>query len=455
VRRISRISIRGLFGYLDHDISLRVDEPTIFTGPNGVGKTNVLTLVEAALKLDIRGLVNLPFSRLDIVFDDGRSLVANRMLFADGPTKLTMLAKRGNRRIGETFETTEDDVNELPDIPRWIEELGDGRWYDSRQGTVIPSRLVERRYGVKLHQLSSRGRFELYPEILSCVDELEPILIDTKRLDTLAADSASPPYSGETQQRPRLTRIHQYIYQIRTQVEEARRASVVATQSADLSFASRALAAAHARVKVTTLYERYNAIVEQYEDLSQNGLAIGEAPLEIPENTTPTIRRILNVFLDDWEKRLEPLRPVNSKLNLLRRILDGKLAVTGKTTRMTERGLLQFTDLRGKSIQVSKLSSGEQHLIALFAMLLFSARPASIVLIDEPEISLHAAWKHSFLDDISEVARLANLQIVLATHSSGIINGRWDLTEELSYRPMPPDADDERSVEQEAEEEFE
>jgi len=102
---------------------------------------------------------------------------------------------------------------------------------------------------------------------------------------------------------------------------------VVATQSADLSFASRALAAAHARVNEANLHKRYNMIVDQYEDLSQNGLAIGEAPMAFPENTTPTIRRILNVFLDDWENRLEPLRPVNSKLELLRRILDGKLAV--------------------------------------------------------------------------------------------------------------------------------
>ncbi|WP_218106666.1 AAA family ATPase [Micromonospora pallida] len=78
------------------------------------------------------------------------------------------------------------------------------------------------------------------------------------------------------------------------------------------------------------------------------------------------------------------------------------------------------------------LSSGEQHILALFTMLLFSTSPGSIVLIDEPEISLHAAWKHAFLTDITDVAAIANLQVVLATHSSGIINGRWDLVQELA-----------------------
>jgi len=104
---------------------------------------------------------------------------------------------------------------------------------------------------------------------------------------------------------------------------------------------------------------------------------------------------------------------------------------------------------------VSKLSSGEQHLVALFAMLLFSAGPASIVLIDEPEISLHAAWKHSFLDDISEVARLADLQVLLATHSSGIINGRWDLTEELAYMPATATESSDTKSSEDTEEEFE
>lgn len=65
-------------------------------------------------------------------------------------------------------------------------------------------------------------------------------------------------------------------------------------------------------------------------------------------------------------------------------------------------------------------------------MMLFAAAPGSLVLIDEPEISLHAAWKHSFVDDVSRIARLNDLQVVLATHSTAIINGKWDLVRELT-----------------------
>jgi predicted ATP-binding protein involved in virulence len=123
---------------------------------------------------------------------------------------------------------------------------------------------------------------------------------------------------------------------------------------------------------------------------------------------------------------------MNEKIKTLRSILDSKLMPSGKYTRMSQEGKLEFRDPRGE-ISVASLSSGEQHLVALFTMLLFSADQGSVVLIDEPEISLHAAWKHAFLADISLVAKLSGLQIVLATHSTAIINGRWDLTEELLF----------------------
>jgi len=150
--------------------------------------------------------------------------------------------------------------------------------------------------------------------------------------------------------------------------------------------------------------------------------------VSFPGKTTPTERRILDIFLGDWEDKLRPLIPVHQKLQLLREIVGEKMR--GKLLQV-ENGEPSFTSLSGDPISVEMLSSGEQHLLALFTMLLFAAAPGAVVLIDEPEISLHAAWKHAFLDDIARVAELNDLQVVLATHSTAIINGRWELVEEL------------------------
>lgn len=165
----------------------------------------------------------------------------------------------------------------------------------------------------------------------------------------------------------------------------------------------------------------------------ENELAVGDDPIEFPQKTTPTVRRILSAFIEDWNNRLEPLLPINDKIESLKHVLNSKLNPSGKYVSLTRGGQLVFKTSSEKPLKVNDLSSGEQHLIALFSMLLFSTQSGSIVLIDEPEISLHAAWKRDFLDDISTIAEVNNLQIVLATHSTNIINGRWELTEELEF----------------------
>ena len=61
-------------------------------------------------------------------------------------------------------------------------------------------------------------------------------------------------------------------------------------------------------------------------------------------------------------------------------------------------------------------------------MLLFKAPRHALILMDEPEISLHIAWQQSFLKDMEAIATLSDIRMIIATHSPDIINGRWDLT---------------------------
>lgn len=429
-----RVALTGLFGFLDHQVDLRTDTPTILTGPNGSGKTHVLSLLNAALSLDARTLLHSPYSRLLVEFEDGRSLSVERA--TDPEESLTIQALAGRRVLGPPLNVTRDILEAgTPRTPAFYRRMNEGRWVDRRSGRILSKAAIERRFGSAV----PRDKLNSHPQIADLCQPPSPVLIDTKRLDVADGELNDPDLPAYIQHDPRAaaSRIQEYAEQLRLQVTEARRASVQATQSADLSFAARALDAATARVREADLHERYDRTVERYETLARNSLAVGEAPLQFPTKTTPTVRRILQVFLDDWDKRLEPLLPLNTKIQTLREILDSKLAPSGKRTAMTPRGSLEFRSLRGARIPVADLSSGEQHLVALFTMLLFSAEPESLVLIDEPELSLHAAWKHAFLSDISRVAEISQLQVVLATHSAGIINGRWDLVEELQFNDDP------------------
>ena len=67
----------------------------------------------------------------------------------------------------------------------------------------------------------------------------------------------------------------------------------------------------------------------------------------------------------------------------------------------------------------------------MFYNLLFHTEPGSIVIVDEPEISLHVSWQQRIGALFSDICRVRNIQIIVATHSPQIIHDMWDYAVEL------------------------
>lgn len=86
----------------------------------------------------------------------------------------------------------------------------------------------------------------------------------------------------------------------------------------------------------------------------------------------------------------------------------------------------QVFKFSGSRIPLDNLSSGEQITILLSTMLM-EVQPGTMVLIDEPERSQHVTWQQTFVDDIMEIAQVAEVDIVLATHSPYIVGQHDDL----------------------------
>ena len=57
--------------------------------------------------------------------------------------------------------------------------------------------------------------------------------------------------------------------------------------------------------------------------------------------------------------------------------------------------------------------------------LLFNVPKGALVLIDEPEISLHVVWQLAFIPDVQRIASLSGFRFIVATHSPQIINDAW------------------------------
>jgi predicted ATP-dependent endonuclease of OLD family len=79
---------------------------------------------------------------------------------------------------------------------------------------------------------------------------------------------------------------------------------------------------------------------------------------------------------------------------------------------------------RGKDqLLFTQLSSGEkQLLIILFQVFLLNEQP-SILLLDEPENSLHIEWQHQLIDVIRKLN--PNSQLIISTHSPSIFGDGW------------------------------
>ncbi|WP_431771915.1 AAA family ATPase [Streptomyces cucumeris] len=432
MRRIARVKIEGLFGYVNHDVEFSRDTTTIISGPNGIGKTHFLRLVHALLTLDLGTLASVDFKKIEIHFIDKYAMKVEQKWQA-GDISVFRISERNPqaRNFKGVDVPYSKDAEEVRELPPHLVRLPDGSVYDMRMDRPLSPDFAQRRYGISpVPSAASHFGNSWLGDFFKSADA---ILVDTQRLDISpnyrggAQTSASSPRQG-----PVITRIRQYIDQVAAQLSDARRASLNESLKADQTFAARVLKKARTTINEKDLKERYQRIADQHAELHASGMSVRPVDVEFPrEKTTPTERRILNVFLDDWERKLLPLLPIHEKLKALRRIVESKFI--GKELLLNSRGYVRFrSTVSGKPLAVNSLSSGEQHLLALFTMLLFAADEGGLILIDEPEISMHAAWKHTFLDDVAEVARLSNLQIVLATHSSAIINGQWELVQEIA-----------------------
>ncbi|WP_162847518.1 AAA family ATPase [Marinomonas communis] len=76
-----------------------------------------------------------------------------------------------------------------------------------------------------------------------------------------------------------------------------------------------------------------------------------------------------------------------------------------------------FLSKNGKSIASTKASSGELHQLSLLLFIASNIRINSIVLIDEPENSLHPKWQKEYIARLNDLFFIYRPQIVLATHS--------------------------------------
>ncbi len=102
-----------------------------------------------------------------------------------------------------------------------------------------------------------------------------------------------------------------------------------------------------------------------------------------------------------------------------------------KTLTVSDNGRMGIVMGNGTSLQLQKLSSGERQIVIMFYALLFHATQGSVVILDEPEISLHVSWQQRLGDLFMDICRVRDIQMIVTTHSPQVIHDKWDMAREL------------------------
>ena len=106
-----------------------------------------------------------------------------------------------------------------------------------------------------------------------------------------------------------------------------------------------------------------------------------------------------------------------------------------KSIEMGENNLWGIVDKNGNEVdEFNLLSSGEQHILILYDRLLFKTHPDTLVMIDEPELSMNVVWQRNFLKDLQRIIELRKFDVLVATHSPEVIYDKWDWTVALGEK---------------------
>ena len=156
---------------------------------------------------------------------------------------------------------------------------------------------------------------------------------------------------------------------------------------------------------------------------------------QIDENQKELINP-LKLYIDDSHKKLDPYEELSQKIGLFKGIINIRFKHKKMEIQQDEGLIFRSTVVKNENdvyeiIPHSKLSSGEQNELVLFYRLIFNTRSNDMILIDEPELSLHISWQNKFIDDLKSITSINDVSIIIATHSPDIIDENWDLKIEL------------------------
>lgn len=441
--KIVSFKSQDLHGYLSFSLRLRPDL-TILTGINGSGKTSAVRAITSLLTPSFQALANMAYTSLSVTVEiDGKeiSITSQRnedeiMLMCSTITNVDPLhipvlkpdAYESHTRFMERqrdFYREQQALKSQQAILNAIEKLPTPMFLD-----------LERR-----HQEGTRARRE--PVRFSAralpVNPLAGSLVESlTEAQGLAESSYRRFLAGRAQFTDSLKQelILSAFRQIKTDDQmnlwnERPQFLTNIHRSERLvleSLTQIGMSTAEVGKVVRDFFERVKTVASQLppeEDFSRGNLSIEQfAIFQEWSALQPQVQQI-NAMASRIVRYNRDIAGIFSEFDRYLTSVNSFLSDSKKRMGFDESGNLKvFVDSEIDGRTISSLSSGERQLVVILTHLAFNrqAKQANVLIIDEPELSLHLRWQELFVDAVTSAS--PDLQLILATHSPSIIKGR-------------------------------
>lgn len=395
--KLTDLKIHNLFGLLDYDIPLDQSEITILTGPNGYGKTMILKVINSILSNELNILCKLKFDHVKLSYQGGVICIRNN--------------QKGESIQLEHFDSAgvilDSEILKLD----FEEEAKDEFiiFYSKTESAKHKSRKPREK-----------------PLRSDCLQQITPgniaSFIAADRLQVIKGDE---------------TVIDACAQKLKNLMEIAQDESAELSQNLDTTFPIRLFDRLdeQKRFSYGNIETRLKGIQDKRRRYMYYGLIRSEHEL-MPEkstsmNSSNEYLGVLDLYIEDALEKLSPFEILHQKIDLFESILKEKILAFKSVVIDRDNGFY-FKSLNNDIIDRNLLSSGEQNQIILLFNLIFDLVSQKVILIDEPEISLHVAWQQTFLESLKKIQKINKYEkVIIATHSPQVISKNWSLTFDL------------------------
>lgn len=444
--KLVRVEFTKLFGYFDYSIDFH-DTVTILHGLNGCGKTTMLQTINAVFNKEMDTIKSTDLQSVSFFFSTGAILKIDRKKIYLDPEKekatgIIYLAysiiENGKETVFDSFENTD----EYQDIVKrflkgyrpfpFLERINESTWYDRKRETKLNLEEVIAEYGTIIFRRYSREYLEddIPQPVQDILASMDVRLIAADRLTV--AKRVERQYGEDNIKIER--RVNLIAKDLSQKIRDTIQQYAQLSQAKDRTFPLRAIKQS-SPLTVDEIKSKMIELESKRKEFVDTGILEEEQDdigiHDLLDAITESNRQNLSLYAIDTEEKLNALSSLSSSINLFRNLIDknfnNKRIVFNK-----DYGFRFVATYSDSTILPQSLSSGEQHELVMFYDLIFNASENTLILIDEPELSLHIKWQLDYVDELLQIISATKFSAVLATHSPQIIHDKWDLTVFLS-----------------------